>query len=283
MASVTEIEAGPRQGIIPPRHSWWRRVGDRRELALPLAIGLGFLVFWELAVRLTGTPVYVLPPPSIIAVTLVTDAPTLLPAWWVTVKITFLALAAAIVGGSLLALLFSLSRTIEVALFPFAVILQVTPIIAIAPLIILWVPSNTAALLIIAWIVAFFPILSNTLIGLRSADHNLRDLMRLYGASRVQTLRFLMIPTALPFFLGGLKIAGGLSLIGAVVAEFVLGTSGMASGLAYRILEASYRLNVPRMFAAVVLVSLTGIAIFLFFSWLYTACLKNWHESVVKR
>ena len=194
-----------------------------------------------------------------------------------------MALAAAIVGGVGLAILFSLSRWVELSLFPFAVILQVTPIVAIAPLILIYVDNTYLALLICAWIVAFFPILSNTTLGLNSADHNLRDLFQLYGATRWQQLRLLRLPSAMPYFLGGLRIAGGLSLIGAIVAEFAAGTAGTGSGLAYRILEAGYRLNIPRMFAALILISLTGIVIFLAFTLLQHLVLRRWHESAVRR
>jgi NitT/TauT family transport system permease protein len=214
---------------------------------------------------------------------LINDWASLWPSLLVTLKITFMALGVAIAGGVGLAVLFSLSRWIELALFPFAVILQVTPIIAIAPLILIYVDNTYAALLICAWIVAFFPILSNTTLGLNSADHNLRNLFELYRASRWQELRYLRLPAAMPYFLGGLRIAGGLSLIGAIVAEFAAGTAGTGSGLAYRILEAGYRLNIPRMFAALILISVTGIVIFLFFTLVSHLCLRRWHESAVRR
>jgi NitT/TauT family transport system permease protein len=201
----------------------------------------------------------------------------------VTLRLTFLALLVAVVGGAGLAVLFAQSRWIEFSFFPYAVILQVTPLIAIAPLILIYVDNTYAALLICAWIVAFFPILSNTTLGLNSADHNLVDLFQLYGASRWQTLRHLRLPSAMPYFLGGLKIAGGLSLIGAIVAEFAAGTAGAGSGLAYRILEAGYRLNIPRMFAAVILISVTGVLIFMAFSLLSHLVLRRWHESAVRR
>src|ERR671919_544188 len=187
------------------------------------------------------------------------------------------------IGGVALAILFTTSKWIELSFFPFAVILQVTPIISIAPLILIYVDNVYLALLICAWIVAFFPILSNTTLGLNSADHNLVDLFQLYGASRWQMLWHLRLPSAMPYFLGGLKIAGGLSLIGAIVAEFAAGTAGAGSGLAYRILEAGYRLNIPRMFAAVILISITGILIFMAFSLLSYLVLHRWHESAVRR
>ena len=243
-----------------------------------LAIGA-----WDLVVRLNQIPPYILPGPALVAQSLVTDWPTLWPSLLVTVRITAMALLAATVGGVGLAVLFSLSRSVELSLFPFAVVLQVTPIVAIAPLILIYVDNIDLALLTCAWIVAFFPILSNTTLGLNSADHNLRDLFQLYRASRWQQLTLLRVPAAMPYFLGGLRIAGGLSLIGAIVAEFAAGTAGSGSGLAYRILEAGYRLNIPRMFAALLLISLTGIAIFLACTLLQHLLLRRWHESALKR
>ena len=247
----------------------------------PLVIGVVFLGGWEWMVRTRGIPPYVLPGPVAIGEALVRDWAALSAALLVTLKITALALLIAASLGLLLAVLFAQSRILELALFPYAVILQVTPIVAIAPLIIIWVDDVTLSLLICAWIVAFFPILSNTTVGLNSTDHNLLDLFRLYGASRWQVLWRLRLPTAMPYFLAGLRISGGLALIGAIVAEFVAGTGGRASGLAYRILESGYQLQIPRMFAALVLISATGIGIFLGLSLLSHLLLRRWHESAM--
>jgi NitT/TauT family transport system permease protein len=249
----------------------------------PLAIGLIVLGGWEWAVRARGVPSYILPGPLEIGAALLRDWGSLSISLWITLQITFAALIVAAVLGLLLAVLFAQSRLIELSLFPYAVILQVTPIVAIAPLIIIWVDDVRLSLLICAWIVAFFPILSNTTLGLNSADPNLVDLFRLYRASRWQVLTRLRLPSAMPYFLAGLRISGGLALIGAIVAEFVAGTGGSASGLAYRILEAGYQLQIPRMFAALVLVSLTGIAIFLALSFLSRLLLRGWHESAEDR
>ncbi|MGP1395925.1 MAG: ABC transporter permease [Inquilinaceae bacterium] len=253
------------------------------RILLPIAILSCAVLGWELLVRINEIPHYILPSPSLIATTLVEDWSILSVSLGTTLKITFSALAVAVVGGVGLAILFTQSKWVEISLFPFAVILQVTPIIAIAPLILIYVNSIPAALLICAWIVAFFPILSNTTLGLNSADHNLRNLFELYGATRWQTLRYLRLPAAMPYFLGGLRIAGGLALIGAIVAEFAAGSAGRGAGLAYRILESSYRLNVPRMFAALLLISITGILIFLVLSLLSHLLLRKWHESALKR
>jgi NitT/TauT family transport system permease protein len=254
------------------------------QIIAPIVIGVVALAIWEIVVRVQGIPSYVMPGPIEIGRTVVTDWALLSTALWITLKIALAALAGAVLVGVLLSVLFTQSKWLEMSLFPYAVILQVTPIVAIAPLIIIWTNNNIPlSLFICAWIVAFFPILSNTILGLNSVDHNRMNLFQLYGASRGQTLRYLRLPAALPYFLGGLKISGGLALIGAVVAEFVAGTGGSASGLAYSILESGFQLKIPRMFAALLLISLSGIAIFLITSWISHLLLRRWHESAVKR
>jgi NitT/TauT family transport system permease protein len=269
--------------VLPARPPFGLTGEGWLRILAPLVIGILVLGGWEWLVRARGIPHYILPGPVVIAETLVRDWGTLSTSLLVTLKITTLALLIAASLGLVLAVLFAQSRIVELSLFPYAVILQVTPIVAIAPLIIIWVDDVTLSLLICAWIVAFFPILSNTTVGLNSTDHNLLDLFRLYGASRWQVLWRLRLPTAMPFFLAGLRISGGLALIGAIVAEFVAGTGGRASGLAYRILESGYQLQIPRMFAALVLVSGTGIAIFLLLSLVSHLLLRRWHESAMGR
>ena len=255
----------------------------RLRIVMPVLTVLLALALWEFLVWYNDVPAYLIPAPSLIAKTLWVDGPSLMQSTWFTVKLTLMSLALAIVGGVVLGMLFALSRTVEMSLFPFAVILQVTPVVAIAPLILIYVENTFFALLICAWIVAFFPILSSTAIGLRSADHNLRDMFTLYRATPWQRMRYLLIPSALPYFMAALKIAGGLALIGAVVAEFVAGTAGQNTGLASRILESSFRSEIPRMFAALFLVSVLGVLIFLATSWLSRAVLGHWHESEIKR
>lgn len=260
-----------------------RRAEEIGKWLLPTLVVALSIFAWDRIVVINEIPHYILPGPGLVLKTLIQDWPILLDSLLVTLQITMGALAIAVVGGVGLAVLFTQSRWIAMSFFPYAVILQVTPIVSIAPLIFIYVDSRIAGLLICAWIVAFFPILSNTTLGLNSADHNLRDLFKVYGATRWQRLRFLQLPSALPYFLGGLRIAGGLSLIGAVVAEYVAGTGGIGSGLAFRILEAGYRLNIPRMFAALMLIALTGIIIYACLSILSHLLLRKWHESAVKR
>ena len=252
------------------------------EFVFP-AIALTLALFaWEGAVRFFEVPVFILPAPSVILLTLIKDWGTLSGSLLVTLTITLEALGLAVVGGVALAILFAQWRIVERAFFPFAVVMQVTPIVAIAPLLLIYLSAN-AAVLVCAFLVAFFPILANTTLGLSSADHNLLDLFQLCRASRWQQLVWLRMPSALPYFLGGLRIGGGLALIGAVVAELAAGTSGQGEGLANRIVESGFRLNVPRMFAALVLISLTGILIYLFLTTISHLLLHRWHDSARKR
>lgn len=253
------------------------------RVLMPLLVAAISLGGWEAIVRIREIPPWLLPGPLLIFQTLLADWPSLSVSLAITLRITLMALLAAVVLGTALAILFAQSKWIELSLFPYAVILQVTPIVAIAPLIIIWANDVTLSLLICAWIVAFFPILSNTTLGLNSYDRNLADLFRLYRASPWQVMTRLRIPSAMPFFLAGLKISGGLALIGAIVAEFVAGSGGAESGLAFRILEAGYQLRIPRMFAALVLISATGIVIFLALTWLQHLVLRSWHESATGR
>jgi NitT/TauT family transport system permease protein len=250
------------------------------RILLPIVVLAAGVAAWELVVRLNNIPPYVLPGPSAVFRTLVTDWPVLSQSLLVTLSTTLEGFVAAAIGGIALALLFNYSKLLEYSLFPYAVILQVTPVIAIAPLLLIYLPQQTAVVAC-AWIVGFFPVLSNTTLGLNSVDRNLAGLFQLYGASRMQTLRYLKLPAALPFILGGLRIAGGLSLIGAVVAEIAAGSAGAGSGLAYRIAESGYRLNIPRMFAALLLLSAAGIVIYMLLALTSHLLLRRWHESAL--
>ena len=257
--------------------------GDRiMRIALPvlaLALGVGI---WQAIVTLNNIPPYILPSPLLVAQTAIADWPILWSSLLITLQTTFEGLLLALIGGIGLAILFNMSRWIENSFYPYAVILQVTPVLAIAPILLIYLPQPLAVLAC-AWIVAFFPVLANTTLGLNSVDHNLRDLFRLCGATRTQVLFQLKLPAALPYMLEGLKIGGGLSLVGAVVAELAAGAAGAGSGLAYRISEAGYRLNIPRMFAALLLLSIAGIVIFFSLSLFSHLMLRRWHESEIAR
>ncbi len=250
----------------------------------PLLLVMGVVGGWETLVRILQVPAFVLPAPSAIWQALLGDFASLMRSLWATFRISIAAFALAAISGVALAVLFSQSRMVEMTLFPLAVILQVTPIVAIAPLIVIWVgiDNTDQALLLMAWIAAFFPILSNMTLGLRSADHGLLDLYRLYGASRWQVLTQIRLPGALPYLLPGMKISGGLALIGAVVAEFVAG-SGASQGLAWRIMESGNRLQIAKMFAALLLLSALGIAIFFCLNALEHILLRHWHDSRIER
>ena len=263
---------------MKPSGKAWRPPRWVVDYGPPLLVFLAMLAAWEAYVRLRDVPPYILPSPSLVLETLVTDRGILFPALLVTLKTTFGALAAAVLGGVGLAVLFAQWKWVERSFLPFAIVLQVTPIVAIAPLLLIYLEAPSAVL-VCAFLVAFFPILANTALGLASADRNLIDLFKLYRATRWQTLIFLRLPAALPYFLGGLRIGGGLALIGAIVAELAAGNAGKGAGLAFRIAEAGYRLNIPRMFAALTLISVTGIAIFAALSALTFYLLGRWHDS----
>ncbi len=260
-----------------------RGAGERAlQIVLPVAMLALAVAIWQAVVSLLALPPYVLPGPGLVARTLVDDWAILSESLVATLVTTFEGFALAVFGGIVLAILFNLSRLAEYSLYPFAVILQVTPVVAIAPLLLIYLPQQ-GAVLACAWIVAFFPVLANTTLGLNSVDHNLADLYRLYGASWNQRLLHLKLPSALPQMLTGIRIAGGLSLVGAVVAEIAAGSAGAGSGLAWRIAESGYRLNIPRMFAALILLSVAGIVIYFALAGASHLMLRRWHESAVQR
>jgi NitT/TauT family transport system permease protein len=262
------------------------RLNSNSRLAIvlpPLTVGVIILALWEAACRLFHIPAYLFPAPSAIAHSIVVDVPGLMLALWSTLKVALIALGLATVIGSILAFLFVQNRLIERSFFPYAVIMQVTPIVAIAPLIIILVKNTQVALIICATIIAVFPIISNTTIGLRSVDTSHQNLFAINRASRLQNLVYLRIPSALPFFFAGLRIASGLALIGAVVAEFVAGTGGRNAGLAYEILQSGFQLDIPRMFAALFLITMTGIVLFLAMVGLSKLALGRWHDSEVEQ
>jgi NitT/TauT family transport system permease protein len=253
------------------------------RIVVPLVSLLLAILAWHLFVTINEVPRYIIPSPADVWDAFFTDSGTLWPALLVTARITLLALALALIGGWALAILIVASRWFELAVFPFAVILQVTPMIAIAPLLLIYAPNTQTALLICAFIVAFFPILANVVQGLKSVDHNLLNLFELYGAKPWQTLFLLKVPAASPYFMTGLRIGGGLALIAAVVAEFAAGSAGQGAGLAFRLIEAQYRLNLPRLFVALVMLCGLGITIYAITSFISWLVLHRWHESAMRR
>lgn len=249
-----------------------------RDAALPLAVLAAAIAAWETAVGVWSIPTYVLPAPSLVAQTLVKDRDILFSALVVTLTTALEALTLATLGGVALALMIAQSKWLERAIMPFAIVLQVTPIIAIAPLLLVYL-APAQAVLVCAFLVAFFPILANTSLGLASVDRALVDLFDLYRATPWQRLIYLRAPAALPQFLTGLRIGGGLALIGAIAAELAAGAAGQGAGLAFRISEAGYRLDIPRMFAALALVSMAGVVIYGALTALSHLSLRRWHES----
>jgi NitT/TauT family transport system permease protein len=257
--------------------------GNGRTLkwGAPIVVGVLFVLIWHYAIQALSISKFVVPEPELVLQTLIANRGLLFGSLLITLKITFGAFFLAVLVGTVIAFLFVQSRVVEASFFPYAVLLQVTPIVAIAPLIIIWVKNTTAALVVCATLVALFPIISNTTLGLRSVNSGLVNLFRMNKASRWQTLVKLRIPSAAPYFFGGLRISSGLALIGAVVAEFVAGTGGSSAGLAYQILQAGYQINIPLLFAALLLITVTGVGLFLLMVFLSKLALGNWHESEV--
>ncbi|MBP1846292.1 NitT/TauT family transport system permease protein [Rhizobium petrolearium] len=280
--ATTSLEGNP--PLAPPKPGFFGRNRDTLlRTLIPVGVVIALILLWQAIITLNSIPQYILPGPLAVANSLYNDWGTLWPALWVTTQITMQALALALIGGVGIAIFLVQSKWIETAFYPITVILQVTPIVAIAPLILIYAPTTQVALLICAFLVAFFPILSNMVQGLKSVDHNLLNLFDLYGASRWQTLLYLKLPSSLPYFMTGLRIGGGLALIAAVVAEFAAGSAGAGSGLAFRLLESQYRLNIPRLFAALILLSMLGVVIFMITSFIAWLGLHRWHESSLKR
>jgi NitT/TauT family transport system permease protein len=253
------------------------------RVLVPIGVIALTLLVWQIIVALLKLPPYILPSPIEVGAALSSDWTLLSGSLWITLQVAAMALFFAVVFGVLLALIMSQSRWLELIFFPYMVVMQVTPIIAIAPLIIIWVSNLKVGVLICTWLVTFFPIVSNTATGLKSVDRGLEDLFRLYGASRWQVLWELRLPAAMPYFLAGLRISGGLALIGTIAAEFVAGAGGQGSGLAFQILQAGYQMNIPRQFAAVTLVFLSGLFIHLALSLVSHRALHRWHESALKQ
>jgi NitT/TauT family transport system permease protein len=252
------------------------------RFAAPFAVAVIVVAAWQAWVTIDAIPPYLVPSPLLVAQTLYADRALLFHSLGITLGIALTALAIATLAGVAVALLFVQSRWIEASLFPYAILVQVTPIVAIAPLIIIWVRDTRTALVLCAVVVAIFPIISNTTLGLRSVDRGLHDFFRLTRATRWQMLWRLRVPSALPYFFGGLRIASGLALIGAVVAEFVAGTGGQGAGLAYQILLAGIQLNIPRLFAALTLIALAGVALFAATVAVSRLALARWHESELR-
>lgn len=273
--TIQSEEVSPEARSAPSRH--WSDIVD---VILPIAAGVAFILAWEFLVRAQNVSKFILPTPSAIATTFYEERQAILDALQYTAGITIGAFLVAIVTGIIFGVLLTSHRRIERTFWPYAVTMQVTPVVAIAPLVIIWVGLDRVwlSMLILAWMVAFFPMLSNTAIGMKSADHGLRNVFQLYEASKWKQFRYLKLPSALPYILAGARISSGLSVIGAVVAEFVAGSGG-SRGLAFMIVESGTLLNIPRMFSALLMLSIFGLAIWYVTSSVQRMLLQRWHES----
>ncbi|HEY8571656.1 ABC transporter permease [Phenylobacterium sp.] len=251
-----------------------RRLAEILAPVLLLAVLLGG---WEIACRALAVPAYFLPPPSKVAQSLAQDTPSLLKAAWYTLSNALVALVIASLLAQALALAVALSRILERAVQPLTVVLQVTPVIAIAPLVNIWAGTDHPgrAVVALAVVVAFFPIYSGALAGLKAVDPDLSRLFDLYDARPLQRLFRLQVPSAVPFVLQGHKVAAGLAIVGAVVAEFVAG-SGKVQGLAWRIMDASFKLQTARMFAALVVLGVMGAVLYALLDVAERAGLRWW-------
>jgi len=247
------------------------------RLLAPLALVALLLAAWEIAVRALGVPAYFLPPPSGVAAALVQDLPALAAASWITLSTALIALAIASLTAVGLAVIVGLNPLLEAAVRPLASVLQVTPVVAIAPLVLIWagIDHPERAIVALAVLVAFFPIFSGAVTGLHAADPDLERLFDLYGASRWQRVTRLRLPSAAPFLLEGHKVGAGLAIIGAVVAEFGAGSGGVR-GLAWQILDAGNKLQTARMIAALAVLGLMGVALHALLDRIEQAGLKWW-------
>lgn len=232
------------------------------DAVAPFALIAILLAAWEAACRVTGVPAYFLPPPSAVAAAIADDLPSLAAAAWNTLAVALIALVIASLAAQAVALLVGLSPLVEKAVRPLASTLQVTPVVAIAPLVLIWagIDHPERAVVALAVLVAFFPIFSGAVTGLKSADPDLERLFDLYGATRLQRVLRLRLPASVPFLLEGHKVGAGLAIIGAVVAEFGAGSGGIR-GLAWRILDAGNKLQTAKMIAALVVLALMGVAL----------------------
>ncbi|BFT70227.1 ABC transporter permease subunit [Paenibacillus sp. MAH-34] len=254
-----------------------------KHMLPPLVAFVVFIGGWELIAYLAKAPVYLVPKPSDIVAAAVENKHAL----WVSVTTTtleaVLGFFLSIIMGVAGAILLASSKWIEKSVYPYAIILQTIPIVAIAPLIVIWFDAGMNAIVIITFLIGFFPMLSNTLIGLNSTDQNMSNLFYLYNANAFQTMWRLRIPAALPYIIAGLKISCTLSVVGAIVGEYIAGIGGGAGGLGYAITYAAARLKTAYLFACGLSASALGISFFLLVNAFSKWVLSSWHESEMKK
>jgi NitT/TauT family transport system permease protein len=254
-----------------------------QQIAPPVIAFAVLLAAWQVFVAVMGIPQYILPPPTAVLVAAFTRWADI----WAALTITFLAalagLGLSVLVGVAAALVMSQSKVIERSFYPYAVILQTIPIIAIAPLVVIWLGAGTPSVIVISFLISLFPMISNSTAGLSATDHNLANMFELYNARWWQRIAMLTFPSALPYIMTGLRISSGLAIIGAIVGEFVGGIAGHKGGLGYVLTAAAIRLDMPYLFAAAFASAMLGIAIFAVVSFVQNLALRNWHESAVVR
>lgn len=253
-----------------------------KKILPPIAVFIIFVGGWEVIVRLLDIAPYLLPKPSDIVQAAQQNYTNLTHSVWTTIVEAFIGFVVSAILGIGFAIVLALSKLVEKSVYPYAIILQTIPIVAIAPIIVIWFGAGMNAIVIIAFLISFFPILSNTLIGLNSTDQNMKNLFYLYNATKLQTILRLRIPAALPYIVAGLKISCSMAVIGAIVGEYVAGIGGGDGGLGYAITIASTRLQTAYLFACGLSASVLGIVFFLLVNLLSKWLLSSWHESEMK-
>jgi NitT/TauT family transport system permease protein len=285
VATTLERTTAEERASAPPRMRR-ERAGLLRvayDAVPPVGAFIVFLALWQLVVTSLQVPRYLLPTPTDIAVSATEHASDLLVALTSTFVSAVLGFGLSIVVGMLAALVMSQNKLLERSLYPYAILLQTIPIVAIAPLIVIWVGAGAPAVVIISFLISLFPIITNTTAGLTSTDHNLMSMFDLYNANFWQRMIKLKLPFALPYVMTGLRISSGLAVIGAIVGEFIAGIGGLRGGLGYVIISAANRLDMPYLFASALTSSLLGIIIFIGISLISARFLRHWHESAVRR
>ncbi|MDT2046973.1 ABC transporter permease [Priestia flexa] len=249
----------------------------------PVIVFMLFMLFWQFGTQLLQIPPYLLPKPMDIVEAAVMNWSNLSSAVIRTITESMLGFMFSVIGGVIGALLMSSSKLLERSLYPYAILLQTIPIVAIAPIIVIWFGSGMNAIVIIAFTIGFFPMLSNTLIGLNATDRGMINLLKLYQASPWQIMWKVRIPAALPYIMAGLKISCTLAVVGAIVGEYIAGIGGGDGGLGYAITVASSRMETAYLFACGISASILGVGFFLLVNLFSKLLLGSWHESEMKR
>lgn len=273
------LTAPPDAERAKQRHEQWKKLASR--VIPPIAVLVLFVALWELLLRLFAIPPYLLPKPSDIGQAAIENSANLFISVRTTVVEALLGFAASVVLGVLFAIALALSKTVERSVYPYAIVMQTIPIVAVAPIIVIWFGAGMNAIVIISFLISFFPILSNTLIGLNSTEQNMKNLFYLYNATKMQTIWRLRLPAALPYILAGLKISCSLSVVGAIVGEYIAGIGGMQGGLGYAITVASTRLQTAYLFACGLSAAIVGIVFFLIINAISNRLLRSWHDSAM--